>query len=372
MRTDDRVTDHRFTVSADPVFGYRIDGHYDVRFRRQLQGAKWVAPTFCPGCFVPWPEGRVYDRTVHCPAGGGYRGWANNLLCMDRCDADKSKSTWRDGGFIAFLNAKTRWSACRTRQDGCGDDFTMPVCNAHNDFHVWIPVPEDLPRTRDGWYRFQAHHRLLGMPPEITRHVWDRMELIQQGRSGVFVYIGEPCDFEDQPRSLTVPVRGLCWTGGGPTVSTDEARSGKQSLLMSGTSWPNLPQVICEPNSRYRLEAWFKVVPWSDDEKSTARERDASRRVKLARAGKPLPPPIDWDGIAAEAYITAHWYDSSPHHKEWLHKQQTNKATGDKRGWQRVELEFDTPDWNPFVNVVFVVNGSKAYLDDFSLLRIQD
>ena len=98
-----------------------IDGHYGVRFKRQPQGEKWVAPTFCPGCFVPWPEHRVYDRTVHCPAGGGNR-------------------------------------------------FNMPVCNAHNDFHVWIPVPANLPKTKDGWFHFRAHHRLLSSFTKYSDH----------------------------------------------------------------------------------------------------------------------------------------------------------------------------------------------------------
>lgn len=369
MKSDVQVTEHRFAISVDPVFGYRIDGHYDVRFKEMPQGVKWGGPTFTPGCYVPWPEDRVYDRTVHCPEAGGYRGWANNLVCMDRADADRKACTWRDGSFIAHLSKRDGWSVVRTRQDG-GGAVSMPVCNAHNDFHVNIPLPAELPKDEKGWFHFTATHRLMGLPPEMTTHIWDRMQLIQKDAKDVIIAVGEMEDFEDQPKSLAKPHRGLAWTSNSPKISRDEAHSGKQSLYLTGTSWPNLPQVSCRPNARYRVEAWYKLVPWTDEEKAAAKAKDAAQREKLKAAGKPLPPEIDWDNATAEAYITAHMYEWSPYSSEWLVKQETTRARADRQGWQKVELEFDTPAWDPFVNIVFVVNNGKAYLDDFALVRI--
>jgi len=339
-----------------------------VRSKDDPKGQDFVGPTFTPGCYTPWPDTRIYDRTVHCPEAGGYRGWANNLLCMDRADNDRKACSWRDGGFIAHLSRRDQWSVVRTRADG-GPTISMPVCNAHNDFHVHIPVPASLPKDEAGMFRFQALHRLMGLPPEIVTFVWDKMDLIQKDSKAVFLYIGEPTDFEDQPRSLADPVRGLCWTSGGPTISTAEARSGKNSLYLTGTSWPNLPQVNCLPNSRYRLEAFFKLVPWTDDEKAAARKKDEASRQKLAAAGKELPPAVDWDKVIPEAYMTAHIYEWTPHSNVWLIKQETTKATGAKEGWQRVELEFDTGAWDPNVNIVLVVNYGKAYMDDFSFTK---
>lgn len=373
FETEGRIARHRFVLSVDPVFGYRIDGHYDVRFREAPKQERWVGPTFCPGCYVPWPGQRIYDRTVYCPGAGlgGYRGWANNLLCMDRCDADRKKFCWRDGGFIAHLNPRSGWSVCRTRQDG-GGDVSMALCNAHNDFHVWIDVPEDLPKDERGWYRFQGHHRLLALPPELTRHVWDHVELIQQGAKGVFVSIGEVEGFEDQPKPLTEPRRGLTWTSGAPAVVSGEARSGGKSLFLKGSSWPNLPQVSCLPEARYRLEAYFKVLAWTQEEAAAARQKDQDHREKLQKRGQPLPPETDWDHLAPEAYITAHMYEWSPHSRKWLLRQQTTKATAEQKGWQRVVLEFETPKWDPFVNIVFEVRSGKAYMDDFSLMQVKD
>jgi hypothetical protein len=49
----------------------------------------------------------------------------------------------------------------------------------------------------------------------------------------------------------------------------------------------------------------------------------------------------------------------------------TNTVTEAKAGWQKVSLEFTTPKWDPFLNVVFEVRDCKVYLDDFSLTRVQ-
>jgi len=369
LQTEGRVARHRFVLSVDPVLGYRIDGHYDVRFEARPEKATFVGPTFTPGCYPPWPKDRVYDRTVHCPAGGGYRGWANNLVCMDRCDSRKSDCTWRDGGFIAFLTRRDGWGSCRTRADG-GGAVAMPVCNAHNDFHVRINLPANLPTDETGRRRFQAHHRLCGLPPELSAHVWDRMELIQKNARGVFVSIGEPEGFEDQPMALTEPERGITWTSHPPEIVTDVARTGSRSALLTKSTWPNLPQVSCLPDSKFLLEAYFKVVPWTRQQVAAARAKDDARRAGLKKKGKPLPPPVEWDRIAPEAYLTAHVYEWTPHSRTWLVRQQTTKATGDKPGWQRAVLQFDTPKWDPCVNIVFEVRGCTAYLDDFRLVRI--
>ena len=149
-----------FVVRVDPVLGYCIEGTYDVLFRQRPEGVKMGGWAFCPGNYVPWPEHAVYDRTVYCPGGEtGYRGWANNLIAMDRADANRKVFTWRDKGFIAYLNPRTGWSPCRTRHDG-GPDCRMSLCNAHNDFHINISLPAELPKDKRGWYHYRAVHRL--------------------------------------------------------------------------------------------------------------------------------------------------------------------------------------------------------------------
>ena len=58
-----------------------------------------------------------------------------------------------------------------------------------------------------------------------------------------------------------------------------------------------------------------------------------------------------------------------PHARTWLVEQQTNTAPGGK-GWQKLSLEFTTPKWDPFIDVVFHAEGGIGYLDDFCLKRL--
>jgi hypothetical protein len=360
----------RFVFTVDPVYGYRIDAVRDVRFAQQPKAGTAVRlGSFCPGCYVPWDYAAVYDRTAWTPINGGIRGWANNLLCMDRCDGDKKNFAWRDGGFIAYLPDREGWSPCFTRADGTGNTPPLAVCNAHNDFHIKITL-KDLPKVETGKYRFHAVHRLLSLPPEMTAHVWDNVQLIQKGRSAIVIKIGRVEDFEDQPVPLTAPARGLIWTSGGPRLAEGVARSGSKSLLIKGRAWPNLPQVSLKPNVRYRLEGYFKVVPWTEEQLAAAKAKDRSRRESLKKRGRPVPPEIDWANLRPQAYISGDFYEWSPHSGKMLVKQKTTTATAETDGWQHVVLDFTSPGWGPFINIAFHAEHCDAYLDDFALREV--
>ena len=362
----------RFTFTVDPVYGYRVDAVRDVFYARKPEPGKIKVGlgSFCPGCYVPWERAAVYDRTAWTPIAGGIQGWANNLVCMDRCDGNKKAFAWRDGGFITYLPARDGWSPCFTRKDGTGNTPPLALCNAHNDFHIKIVIGE-LPKLDNGRYHFHAVHRLLSLPPEMTARVWDRVQLIQQGRSAVIIKIGTLEDFERQPVPLAEPARGLVWTSGGPRLVQGIAHSGKKSILIRGRAWPNLPQVSLRPKVRYRLEAWLKVVPWTAEQVAAARQKDESRRAKLAERSKPLPPKVDWDHLRPRAYLSGDLYEWSPHSGTMLVKQKTPAAAADTDGWQHVALDFTSPDWGPFINIAFHAEHCDAYLDDFALREVE-
>lgn len=361
----------RFVFTADPVYGYRVDAIRDVYYRRKPEPGKITVRlgAFTPGCYVPWDYAAIYDRTAWTPITGGIRGWANNLVCMDRCDADHKSFAWRDGGFIAYLPGRDGWSPCFTRKDGTGNTPPLALCNAHDDFHIRIVVG-DLPRLDNGTYHFHAVHRLLSLPPEMTAYVWDNVQLIQQGASAIIIKVGKAEDFENQPVPLTEPARGLVWTSGAPKLVEGIAHSGRKSLLVRGRAWPNLPQVSLRPNVRYRLEGWFKVVPWTEAQLAEAKAKDQARRESLRKRGKPLPPPVHWDNLQPRAYISGDLYEWSPHTGKMLVKERTTLATAATDGWQHVVLEFTSPDWGPFINIAFHAESCDAYLDDFALREV--
>jgi len=357
----------RFRFTVDPIYGYRIDGIRDMTWKVNPKGTTFNGGSFTPGCYVPWEYAATYDRTVWTPISGKLEGWANNLVCMDRCDANKKAFAWRDGGFIAYLPDRDGWSPVFTRKDGTGDTPSLSLCNAHNDFHIKFQI-KDLPAVGKT-YPFRFVHRHMALPPEMTAHLWNNVELIQSKASAIVIRLGETEDFEKQPVPLTEPARGLIWTSGGPKVAEGVARSGNQSITFTGRAWPNLPQISLQPNTKYRLEGWYKVEPWSDEQWEAAKKKDASRREKLTKRGKKLPAEVDWEAAKrdAKAYITADFYEWSPHTGEMVKKMRTNAATPDKDGWQHVVLDIDSPAWGPALNVTFHADYCNVWLDDFAL-----
>jgi hypothetical protein len=289
---------------------------------------------------------------------------------MDRCDEDRPRFAWRDGGFISYLPDRDGWSPCFTRQDGLGDTPPLSVCNAHNDFHIKFII-RNLPE-KNGKFHLHMVHRLLTLPPEITAYVWDHVRLIQQNGQALVIKIGEVEDFEHQPVPLTQPARGLVWTSNEPRLMTNTAHSGRKSLVVKGRTWPNLPQVSLKPSTRYRLEGWFKVAPWTAEQIAAEKKKDADQRAELAKKGKPLPPEVAWDKLAPKAYIRGDYYEWSPYTGPILQEQQTTSATGQTGDWQHVVLDFTTPDWAPFINIAFHADYCEAYLDDFALRERPD
>jgi hypothetical protein len=242
------------------------------------------------------------------------------------------------------------------------------VCNAHADLDFVCPWPENAARDEDGLSRCRMQTRICALPPEATRHVWDTMSMRFEGSRRVMMRIGSVEDFEDQPLSLTCGVRGLTSTGGKPNVTTEHARSGSKSAVISGTFWPNLPQVPLVGGRKYRLQAWVKVVPWTEAERADA-ERKQRQRIERARLrGREV---ADFRGFGDPSFfITGHLYVSSPHQRKWEVEQQTNVVRPAGERWQKVSLEFTAPAWGPFINIVFHANACTAYIDDFSLVPV--
>ncbi|MFP4057966.1 MAG: hypothetical protein ACLF0G_13950 [Candidatus Brocadiia bacterium] len=321
-------TTNTFVLRCDPVHGYTIEGTFDAAVSPKPTEKQYVN-LMAQGTYDLWPGRATSYRTVFTPQGKpGYEGWANNLKAIDL--SDNHRPVIRDGGFSAYLDDQTGWSACMTLE---GRPARVAICNAHADVDNIVQWPEEMEPDERGLYRLVVRHRLLALPPEITGHLWDQMRLYFEGVEAVTVRIGVPEDFEDQPVPATSRVRGLINTGG-LELSTEHARSGTQSLVVEGTVWPNLPQVHLLPRSRYRLEAWMM---------------SPDPQVKL--------------------FITGHLYEWSPHSRKWLVEQQTNAVRGGK-GWQRVALEFTTPEWDPFINIVFHAEGGQGYVDDFCLKKL--
>ena len=250
-----------------------------------------------------------------------------------------------------------------------GADARVSVCNAHADIDFIVDWPKDLKPNADGLTRLVIKHRLLSLPPEVTRHIWKNMELRYKGLGTVTIRMGEMNDFEGEPTPATEPIRGIINTSG--LKLADQGRSGSKSLLVQGTVWPNLPQIALQPETRYRLEAWVKVRKLTAEELAARKTRHESWRQKQIKRGKKDVPEWSAPTGPAKAYITGYFYEWSPHSNTWLRKLQTNSVTSDIEEWQKVELEFTTPAWDPFIDIRFHCNNGAAYVDDFILTPVR-
>jgi len=319
-----------FVFRCDPVFGYVVEGTWDTRVKPAPKTFEYVSLATA-GRYSLWPGTETCFRTVSTPRDKpGYEGYYLNLASIGRAKG----FTCRNGGFAAFLNDETGWSPTMTLE---GSTARFVVCNAHADLDFVMPWAEGSEDAAAGMKRRLHKHRMLALPPELTRHVWDKMDVAFQDQQAVQIRIGRPEGFEDQPLPLTTRVRGLTFVGGGgPDITDRQAHSGKRSMVVKGKVWPNIPQLVLKPNATYRLEAWIKVADASSDD--------------------------------AKAYILGDLYEWSPHSGEMVVKQKTGAATpGD---WQKVSLEFTAPKWGPFINMVFIAEGCTAYVDDFVFAEV--
>ncbi len=351
-----------FVFRCDPVLGYVVQGTYDGRMKPAPKTFQYFSLASQDMCNV-WAGKDAISRAVITPAHKpGFEGYSLNFPVIDWCDNDRTKFRCRDGGFAAFLNRSTGWSPAVTLV-GCECRFV--VCNAHADLDFVTQWPDDEPADADadGMVHRVVRTRMLALPPEVTRWLWGNMSLRFTTGKRTQIRLGVLEDFEDQPLPLTTWWRALTSTGGGPEITEEHARSGKRSAVIRGRFWPNLPQVPLEPDVRYRLEAHFQVVPWSDEERRKEEVKARARIEKLRQRGKPAE---DFRGFGEpQAYITGHLYQHTPHNPERVVRQQTSIARPGGGEWQKVSLEFTAPTWGPFIDFVFVANACTAYMDDF-------
>jgi hypothetical protein len=352
-----------FVFRCDPVHGYVVEGTYETRVKPAPKGLQYFSAATSDICNVWYGEESV-ERTVITPTyKDGFEGYGLNFAAVDWSDNDKSKLTVRDGGFGGYLNRATGWSPVNTIE---GSTAKLVVCNAHADLDFVVPFPSNA-ADADGFTHTTIRTRLLALPPEVTKHVWDAMAMRFEGRARTMIRIGRRETFEDQPLPVTCSVRGLVSTGGGPKITTEHAHSGERSAVFPhGRFWPNLPQVPLEGGARYRLSAWMKLVPWTKAERDAAEQKARERIAKRKAAGKETDPFEPFG--EAEAYITADTYVSSPHQNKWIDRMRTEAV---KPGsWRKVTLEFTAAEWAPFVNFAFVTSAGTAYLDDFEFVKV--
>ena len=354
---------------ADPVLGYVVDATFDTWTDPPPRTYEYVSAA-TSGRYLLWPGEATCFRHALTPVGGGLIGYG----CNHGATKKHARESCRDGGFVAFLNDQTGWSPAWTIERG--GDARLVVCGAHTDLDFVLSWPREPETRADGLKHNVVRHRLLALPPELTRHVWENLTLQDAGETKLMVRFGVSEDFEDQPLPLTTRLRGMPWDA---EVTEKYARSGRKAIVFTGRSGHGDPQIALKPGTRYRLEAWMKVVDWTAARRRAAenaqRERiakaEAAAQKARQRGRKPRPVPAFQPLGAAEAYLAGWFYQWSPHSGEKLGQVKSNVVRPAEQ-WQRVTCEFTTPTWGPFIQLEFHAAHCTAYLDDFQFVRVAD
>lgn len=362
-------TTNRMILSVDPRLGYVVDTRYDSWTSQKLRGFEFASAAMS-GRHTTWPADMTCYRMAITGTGDrGLYGYATNMGCTRQHE----RGGWcRNGGFVAFLNDKTGWSTTYTNETGV--DSCLVVCGPHTDHDFTLQVDKIVREIKDGMDRYTVRHRMLAMPPEVTRHVWENMTLLHKDERGVLLRIGRLEDFEDQPLSLGGRDRGHPIGG---AISTEQARSGKKSLRFSGAIGPGSPTLCVRPGRRYRLEAWYKVVDWTPEQRKAAedalREKikqaaEAAERAKqrgrqpgAVPAFKPLGP--------AEAGIRMAF-------QQWaggkVAPERFEAKVGPSAEWQHLAIDFLAPKWGPALGIAFYATNCTVYMDDFRLAAVEE
>jgi hypothetical protein len=284
-----------------------------------------MAKAISTGTYEVWSDRARYDRTVYTPAGtSDYYGYYNNSVAQAWMSSFGKEHGMRDRGFVAFVGDSDGWG-CAFARSGGGDAERVSMCAAHNTWHHVVVVPQSR----------VLHQRLVGLPPEIVAHLTATMKLQDTGDVRQ-IRIGTEETFEGQPFDPTSSERGLPISGRGMKLREHPDDTGRKCVEFRGTVGPGSPQVLLQPNARYRVEATLKAT-------------------------------------AGEAWVEGRTYEWSPadaeRHSKW-YGQYISGRVSPEDGWRKVSFDIETNTWDPFLYLQFRALSGPAYMERFWLRRV--
>ncbi len=211
-RKDVRIdTINTFVLRVDPVLGYVVDATWDTANNPAPNDHQYCS-LMPAGLSDPWPGKEPGTRVVTSPRNqAGYLGHYQNHAAIGMSGGPMGNAGCREGGFAAYLNERTGWSPMLSLLTGTA---RYSICNVHADLDFIVTWPKDLAADADGMKRYKVQMRWGWLPPEVTRHVWDKMDLLFKDGRTVIIGVGTVEDFESEPSSLATGKRGMTFTGG--------------------------------------------------------------------------------------------------------------------------------------------------------------
>jgi len=338
-------SEYKITFKVHPQLGYVVEMDCSLISDDSLKNSVEFINFMPPDVVNPWPGENQFPYTIYSSVDHpGYDGFANNLYAGNL--SDEMKTDWgkgfevRNGGLIAMVE-QDRWSPALFRKGALR--FVHRTCDAWLDQHNHVILPD---RDPDGFFRLHPKFLFVHLPPAISNQLIKDVQLEDFGqREETMLRLGVLEDFEDQPQPLTTTQIGMTkgfWED--DFILNEDAYSGTNSLRINGKSKEELskplanfiryPQIPLEPNTSYSISAFVKT-----------------------------------DSLTTSAWISASTYEWTPYDSARQDIYKTNLSSSDT--WSKTELEFKTPDFDPMIDVRFMVEGEGyALFDDFEFVKI--
>lgn len=328
------------TLRCDPALGYVVEGQVDLRTDAPKdEMGKALDPelmNFFPDhVFMPkWPEARWrYAYLIYTPAGDGrqavagrYVGWINDFSAADRARGMRLRS----GGFTLYAADPAGAGPALAVTAAGGTQLKNDTGNLQYDQHYRATLPEKP--DAEGIYRVRVRLRCATLPPQVVRHVTDRMEMTDwRGGDAIPLPVGRMENFEDE----AAIVRGSLVYKELP-VTERESHSGTKSLMLVGGRRLRIdPAPPLEPGAAYRLEAWVKVTG------------PLSEARLAAEPPKWLPKGVAWEP-------------------------QTSPPVRSDEGWKQAAMELTSGPCGSAPTLYLIVSrNGTAYLDSVSIKRVE-
>lgn len=357
----------RATVRVDPYCGYVVDAVEEFASDRKPPFL-WNERKDHAGRVRPAgaPEGHEYcnvlpSHVIHFTTYGPFL-WQYERTCYTPRDSDKYvgwiTDTWqasasdgkglfmRKDGFVAFLADREGWSQVLSHASDDDVEFHNATCWKLQDQHNNCSMPEP---KGDGPYKMSLRFRFLNLPPEATRWVLARIEMMPMGDEVVRVRQGETQGFEAQERP---PQTASPWTEG-VTITDEQAKTGRRSLLLRHvpegrrSARPRRMAIRIDPLPGFEAKTAYRIRAW----------------VKITGAGSgahlSLKPPADLPRPRNDA--------------DW--KPIDTQPLEPADGWQKIETTY-TPTSHGFTHRLFFIanlgkDGGAALLDDVSVTPVK-
>lgn len=271
---------------------------------------------------VPWPAAGDGKQAV----ADRYVGWVNDFGAADRARGLQL----RNGGFMLFATDPDGAGSALAATAAEGSQLKNDTGNLRYDQHYRATLPAKP--DAEGLYGVKAKFRYTAVPPQVVRHVMDRMEMTDwRDNAAVPLPLGRVQDFADEAVRIkdSLVYKEL-------PITDRECHSGTNSLMLVGGRRLRLdPVPPLEPGATYRLEVWLKVT-----------------------------------GLRSEARVAAEPPKWLPKDTTWELLTSAPVRPGD--GWKQVTLELTSGPCGSTPTLYMGVSwNGTAYLDDVMIRKIE-